>query len=440
MAKKPTEQEKSLLETNELPSLPTITPEDLAPKDASEKTDPTEEEAYAALRAHRAQRRRKTLRRRGLIIGSFTAVIAISLLITYFVKSKANQDAEIGLITEFAYQGDFSTEVTADGNLKPINSTIVSPSIEGTIASVEVSMGQYVNEGDLLMTIKNDELDYEIEAKLFALQDAKKAYETLLNEAGKDDLSCISAQRDYQAAQRAYNQAVASGNQRNVYAPCSGSIVELNAQVGANLGELSSTNNSGLMQIADISQMTVQIEVGEEDIANIERGQKALLEFAAFDDLELTGEVIDIASVSTGSMGVQQSYESGNQVTYSVIILISEPDPRLKPGMTAHAKLITKSYENVIMVSSIALMTDDGKTFYVNKLIDPETQSTQQVFVDVIAQDDTTAVVGRPSEELAEDHPNKDIPVSPLFDGDELVVSGLTSPEIEGSDSEMTVN
>ena len=437
MTKKPTEQEQPLLaETNELPSLSTITPEDLAPKETEEEVDPTEEEAYAALKARRAERRRKTLRRRALIIGSFAAVIAVSLLITHFVKSKASEEGEIGLITDFAYLGDFSTEVSADGNLKPVNSTVVSPSIDGTIASIEVSMGQYVKEGDLLMTIKNDELDYEIEAKLIALQDAKKAYEALLKEVGKDDPVCISAQREYQAAQREYNQAVALGNQRNVYAPCSGNIVELNAQVGANLSELSITDGSGLMQIADLSQMTVQIEVGEEYIANIKRNQKALVQFSAFPDLELKGKVIDIASTSTGG---EQNYEYGGQVTYSVIILISDPDPRLKPGMTAHAKLITESYENVIMVPSIALMTDDGESFYVYKLTDPETQTTEQVFVDVITQDDTVAVVGRPSEELPKDHPNKDMPVSPLFDGDELVLSGFSSPETEGDDSEMMV-
>ncbi|MFR2055726.1 MAG: biotin/lipoyl-binding protein, partial [Collinsella sp.] len=56
-------------------------------------------------------------------------------------------------------EGTFTTTVEAKGQLKPISSSVVSPSVDGTVDSINVQAGQSVNEGDVLMTIKNDELD-----------------------------------------------------------------------------------------------------------------------------------------------------------------------------------------------------------------------------------------------------------------------------------------
>ena len=422
------------IETTELPTISTLTPVDTQ----APEQDPTEAQAYEALKARRAERRRKTLRRRALIACSLAAIIGVSLLITHFAKSSNTPDDGIGMITDSAYLGNFSAEVSADGKLKPINSTVISPSIEGTVASIEVSIGQYVNEGDLLMTIKNDDLDYAINTQWSILKDTKAAYESLVAEVGKDDPMAATALRECQSAQREYDQAVALGNQRKIYAPCAGNIVALNAQVGSNLANMNMSDAaSGLMQIADLSQMTVQIEVGEEDIAHISRDQIARVSFSAFPDLELEGKVIDIASTSTASAA--GGYDQGGEVTYSVIVLIAEPDERLKPGMTAHANLITESYDNVIIIPSLALLSDDGESSYVYKLTDAETQATEKVFVDVITQDDSIAVIGRPSEELPDDHPNKNLAVSPLADGDEIVLSGFTPDSLEGDDSEMMV-
>ena len=42
-------------------------------------------------------------------------------------------------ITDVAYRGTYSNEVDAKGTLEPLSSTVVSPAIDGTIATVNVS-------------------------------------------------------------------------------------------------------------------------------------------------------------------------------------------------------------------------------------------------------------------------------------------------------------
>ena len=59
-------------------------------------------------------------------------------------------------------EGTFTTTDEAKGQLKPISSSVVSPSVDGTVDSINVQASQAVSEGDVLMTIKNDELDRNV--------------------------------------------------------------------------------------------------------------------------------------------------------------------------------------------------------------------------------------------------------------------------------------
>lgn len=166
-----------------MPNVPTITP---GPDDAeytpegatetiplitnvhaekqSERTNDTaeisDEEAYAKLKAKRADRRRKKLIRRGIAAGVVGAIALIAIAATLVIN--AQPQGASGPVTDMVTEGMFTTTVEAKGQLKPISSSVVSPSVDGTVDSINVQAGQSVNEGDVLMTIKNDELDRNV--------------------------------------------------------------------------------------------------------------------------------------------------------------------------------------------------------------------------------------------------------------------------------------
>ena len=120
----------------------------------------SDEEAYAKLKAKRAERRRKKLIRRGIAAGVVGAIALIAIVATLVINTQP-QGAS-GPVTDMVTEGTFTTTVEAKGQLKPISSSVVSPSVDGTVASINVQAGQSVNEGDVLMTIKNDELDRNV--------------------------------------------------------------------------------------------------------------------------------------------------------------------------------------------------------------------------------------------------------------------------------------
>lgn len=412
----------------------------------SDTTEISDEEAYAKLKAKRAERRRKKLIRRGIAAGVVAAIALIAIVATLVIN--AQPQSASGPVTDMVTEGTFSTTVEAKGQLKPISSSVVSPSVDGTVDSINVQAGQSVNEGDVLMTIKNDELDRNVAEAQRAvaaaqedLTNAQKAAAAAqaapttdvdgasaaagISAASADTNAVSAAQRSLASAQANLDQANAKAASRTVTAPSSGSIVELNAKVGATvtggmiMGESDTSGGKQCMQIADLSKMKVTVQVGEKDIAKIAVGQSANVTYPAFPDIVSQGTVTAIASVANSD----SSYGGGN-VTFNVDILIEAPDARLKPGMTAEVSVVTEQLDDVVMVPTMALMTEDGEHYYVNVATDDEGKQTRRVKVTVVTQNDNEAVVGK-TQVKRDDQGNEinpGVPTTKLRDGDILVM------------------
>lgn len=452
-----------------MPNVPTITPgpddTERTPEGATEtiplitnahankqsgRTNDTaeisDEEAYAKLKAKRAERRRKKLIRRGIAAGVVGAIALIAIVATLVINAQPKGTS--GPVTDMVTEGTFTTTVEAKGQLKPISSSVVSPSVDGTIDSINVQAGQSVNEGDVLMTIKNDELDRNVAeaqravaaaqedlanaqkaataARATPTTDADGASAAAGVSAASEDTNAVSAaQRSLASAQANLDQANAKAASRTVTAPSSGSIVELNAKVGATvtggmiMGESDTSGGKQCMQIADLSKMKVTVQVGEKDIAKIAVGQSANVTYPAFPDIVSQGTVTAIASVANSDAA-----NGGGSVTFNVDILIEAPDARLKPGMTAEVSVVTEQLDDVVMVPTMALMTEDGEHYYVNVATDDEGKQTHRVKVAVVTQNDNEAVVGK-TQVKRDDQGNEinpNVPVTKLRDGDTLVM------------------
>lgn len=439
-------------------TLPLITSAPTAQQNDNEQGNAgiSDDEAYAKLKTKRAERRHKKLVRRGIAAGIVGAIVLIAVVVTLVVNSMPAGTS--GPVTDMAMEGTFTTTVEAKGQLKPISASVVSPSVDGTVAQINVQAGQSVNEGDVLMTIKNDELDNAVaEAKravAAAQEDLKNAQAALaaaqaaptLDADGAtaptdttDNAGAVSsAQRNLASAQATLDQANAKAAERTVKAPSSGSIVELNAKVGATvtggmvMGEGDTSGGKQCMQIADLSKMKVTVQVGEKDIAKIAVGQSANVTYPAFPDIVSQGTVTAIASVANSDA----ANGGGSSVTFNVDILIEAPDSRLKPGMTAEVSVVTEQLDDVVMVPTMALMTEDGEHYYVNLATDGEGKETRRVKVTVVTQNDNDAVVGK-TQVKRDDQGNEinpDVPVTKLRDGDTIVMDTGAGMTADGGD------
>lgn len=100
---------------------------------------------------------------------------------------------------------------------------------------------------------------------------------------------------------------------------------------------------------------TSTISLNEVDAAKVSSGQKVTLTFDAVDSLTATGTVREADLVGTVTQGV---------VTYNVKIDINTSDPRIKPGMSVNATIITSQKERTLIVPSSAVKSQ-GLSKYV---------------------------------------------------------------------------
>lgn len=403
------------------------------PGDPGDPGDPDESDedvearlAYESLMRHRRARRRKKLIAAG-VVGGVALVAAIAWGVLSGQGSQAPEAPQ--LQTTPVFRGEFSESVQATGAAQPLSSVVVTPEVDGIIESVNVAEGSTVSEGDVLLTVRNDELDRAVREAEIGVRSAKagvssaqESYNQTYKEYQKGptyvdngdgtttevpasatwaDVQQAATQIDsakltLESAQQTYDQAVAQAGKRTVTAPAAGSVVVMNAVQGAALGAGGSvsggdgTTTSGpLIQIADLSQMTVKVQVNEVDISRIAVGQAARVSFSALPGTLLDAEVTRISTVSSAD---PYGYNYG-VVTYDVELLIPNPTPELKPGMTASVEILLQHVADTMTVPVSALATDDGMSYYVYVMTDPETQACERREVTVSAQSATSAAV-----------------------------------------------
>ncbi len=102
--------------------------------------------------------------------------------------------------------------------------------------------------------------------------------------------------------------------------------------------------NQTLMVLPDMDNLLVHCEIPESEISLLQTGREALLRPLAFPDMELSGTVQSVGSVAQSLPG-----KPAWQKYFHVTIGISKPDPRIRPGMSITAHVIS-SYNELAML------------------------------------------------------------------------------------------
>ncbi len=424
--------------------LPTTGAQDAQGAPDSEE-DVEERLALESLQRHRRARRRKKIVAAG-VAGAVVLAAGIAWAVLTAAPGESTEAAPLQTVP--LARGEFSESVQATGTAQPLTSVVVTPRADGVIESVDVALDDAVAEGQVLLTIKNDELDRAVKQAELDLRTKRaendavqKEYNELYyaaRESGEWDaanaklIELETSRLNLEIAQDAYDDAVDTAAGRTVTAPAAGSVVALNAVAGAAVGAGGTTASGAegggtgpLVQIADLSQMTVKVQVNEVDISRIAVGQAARVTFSALPGVMLDAQVTRISTTAAAD----PYGGSGGVVTYDVELLIPEPAPELKPGMTASVEILMQSVPDALTVPTSALMTDDGISYYVYVMSDPETEAVERRNVSVPAQSDTTAVI---EGEVAEG----DLVVLDPFSVDPAAVAGGGAPAEGPSDAE----
>jgi len=140
-----------------------------------------------------------------------------------------------------------------------------------------------------------------------------------------------------------------------IKAPFDGTITSLNNKAGDMV-----TAGSPAAQIADLSELYVDVPVSEVDIPQIKVGQKAELVFDAFFDQTFTGTVVEVATIGVNTAGI---------VNYNVTIELDSENEGILPGMTVGVNILVEEKPNTYTVPAESIVSRNGD-YYVYVLRD----------------------------------------------------------------------
>jgi HlyD family secretion protein len=142
-------------------------------------------------------------------------------------------------------------------------------------------------------------------------------------------------------------------------APLDGYITSLPVHVGENVVPgIQNSSGSLLYQVSNLSVMTVEVKVDETDIPNVKLEQTAEVLIDAYPNKTFKGHVTQIGESAVGrTSGATSGTTSGASATsadeakdFKVVVVIDNPPPGLRPGLSATAKITTATRKDAIAV------------------------------------------------------------------------------------------
>ncbi len=344
--------------------------------------------------------------RRALINGGLALVIVAALVIAGLVVFKpfsATTASATGTqLTSTVQQGAVSSTVSASGAIDPASTTAVSFAVSGTIASVNVAVGQTVTAGQVLGTIDPTDLQTTVNADYQAYVYAGQDLTAAETQANAQVSQINSAKQSLTQARNTYNSAKAQLAETTLTSPVAGLVIAVNGTVGGSSGgssastsgagaassssttSSSSTSSTGFVTIADVSHYIVTANIAEADIANVTVGQVATVSFPAMTGVTATAKVTNVSPTATTSNSV---------VTYATTITLDSVPPKVRLGQTATVAItVATSAADALYVPAAAITTASDGTSTV-KVVDPKTGKTSAVPV-------TTGVIGDAGTEI----------------------------------------
>lgn len=218
----------------------------------------------------------------------------------------------------------------------------------------------------LLTSVTSYETQIAAAEKTLASNKAQLA----LKKAGATDEQIREQQARVDAAQASVNSLSAQLRDYVIYAPVNGVITT----VTIDTGEIASSVTPAVSMVGD-TELEVNVEVPEADIAKIEVGDAVRMTFDAYSRFEeVSGTVTRIDPAST----------TISEATYYLVnVSIDDDSIEVKSGMTADTYIQTETKENVLLIPQRAVKEDNG-TLYVDLYgTDGETEWTERRDVNI---------------------------------------------------------
>jgi len=339
-------------------------------------------------------------KRKWWIIGLVSLVV---ILIVAAVINGKNKPKGQAVTFEKVSERTIKEIVSASGKIFPENEVKISSDVSGEIIALYVKEGDTVKAGQLLAKINPDSYlpsvqrgqasvkssttqeavsrsqinsaKAQIEEVNARLTNARQTYKRnkqlfddgVISKADPAEAGLKQAQENAtaskygtQSAKASLDELKTSLNKTFIYAPVDGVISSLNVEKGERVVGTIQMSGTEMMTIANLNVIEVQVEVSENDIVRVSKGDLAEIDVDAFYGKKFSGVVTEIANSSSTASTAAASLNS-DQVTnfvvkirmdfdsYKDMIKKGQPFP-FRPGMSASVEINTNTESGIVTV------------------------------------------------------------------------------------------
>ena len=210
------------------------------------------------------------------------------------------------------------------GTFEAYTNQTVTATGSGEVVSLAVSEGSWVEAGTVLATLGGTTANTTLENASIALEQAQLSVQ-----------NAMDALENY-----------------TITAPISGTVIEKKFKAGDTIdsNQLSAANGA-LAILYDMSSMTFEMKVDEQDINKIQLGQQVTVTADAVEGKTFTG-VVDKVNINGTTVN--------GQTNYPITVLMNETEG-LKPGMNVSASVIVDQAGTVLCIPVDAVNRGSGK-------------------------------------------------------------------------------
>src|SRR6266568_2426888 len=289
-------------------------------------------------------------------------VAVIGLFVLLFAVHQCRQQSAANYQSTAVSRGAITQAVTATGTLNPVVNVQVGSQVSGNIAKLFADFNSQVKAGQVVAQIDPALFQATVTQAEGDLASAQAALELAkLNATRTEELfakktsskadldqavaNLHQAEANVKIKQGALDKAKADLDHCTITSPIDGVVISRSVDVGQTVA--ASLQAPVIFAIAnDLTKMQIDANVAEADVGVVKIGQDVDFTVDAFPMRTFHGKVVQVRNAP---ITVQ------NVVTYDTVIGVSNPDLKLKPGMTANVSIIVAHKDNVLQIKNAAL-------------------------------------------------------------------------------------
>src|SRR5216110_2850058 len=289
------------------------------------------------------------------------ALIVALLIVASLVRqcrSSGSENYQIATVT----RGPITQAVTATGTLNPVVNVQVGSQVSGNIAKLFADFNSQVKAGQVVAQIDPALFQATVTQAEGDLASAQAGLELAKVNAARTQKLFVeknSSQQDVDSAMAALHQAEANVKIKQgaldkakadldhctITSPIDGVVISRSVDVGQTVA--ASLQAPVIFQIAnDLTKMQIDANVAEADVGVVAVDQDVDFTVDAVPTQTFHGKVVQVRNAP---ITVQ------NVVTYDTVIGVTNPELKLKPGMTANVSIIVAHKDEVLQIKNAAL-------------------------------------------------------------------------------------